>query len=319
MSEENSNQSISNLIRSNYSGLNRSAKASLLILKEHLILSVLGMAALVYSSIPYLLIGLFYCLYGHHLESDHKPQITVFLLESAPYEQAETLSKMAAAVSKTEKITIIKPKMAAREVTKSFGLPVYVADQLDFPHSVLLEFPVDSDPLVLESLIRHLRDDRRVSEVASNLGTNDIFNSFKRYSFSIMIGGLLLICSVCLLFSFYYTNICGWGYLPEMIALRLLGVSETELMRPLIFNGIFLSLLFLVANGFLIFSLTDKLIPSFNQIFLFLEPEAADREKGRTGMLIYLGLSVVMIISGSILSAKKTLKISKKPESERWE
>ncbi len=311
MLEENSNRDVTHLLRAYYSSQKRCIAASFCLLQKHWLLTFVGALVFIYGSLPYLFLGTSYSLYGAHISKNLSPQIVISLVESATPAQAEILSKMAVAVARAEKVTVLTPEMTGEKISKSLGLPMNVAKQLNFALSIHIKFPSNSDPTILESLIRHLDTDSRVSAITSNIKNIGLFRELKRDTILFGIGSLFLISSGAFFISFYSANVYGRSYFREMTVLRLLGASDGELIKPLILCGLLNAFIFTAGSNFVALSLASEIDSIVSKFLVFFESPSNNHKDMVTTMLMYSSAPFISMISATFLSCLGALKNAK--------
>ena len=311
MLEENSNRNTKSFVRAYYASQIRCLSASVRLLRTHWLLTFVGASVFIYGSIPYLFLGTTYSLYGPHISRNLTPQIIISLVDFATPAQAEMLSKMAVAVARAEEVTVLTSEMTGEKISKSLGLPINVARQLNFPISIHIKFPSNSNPSVLEALIRHLDTDSRVSEIASNIENIGLFREIRQNAILFVLGSLLLISSGAFFIAFYSTNIYGRSHFREMTVLRLLGASDGELVKPLIFCGVFNALVFAGGSGLVALMIAGEIDPFITRALVFLESPLTNRKDMETTILMYSSAPFIAMASATFFSCRRTLKNAK--------
>jgi len=308
MLEENTNRDVTHLLRAYYSSQKRCLAASFGLVQRHWILTFVGALVFIYGSLPYLFLGTAYSLYGTHVSKNLSPQIVISLVESATLAQAEILSKMAVAVARAEKVTVLTPEMTGEKFSKSLGLPMNVAKQLNFSLSIHIKFPSNSDPTILDALVRHLDTDRRVSAITSNIENIGLFRELQQDAILFVIGSLFLISSGAFFISFYSTNVYGRSYFREMTILRLLGASEGELVKPLIFCGLLNAFIFTAGSNFVTLSLASGIEPIISRFLVFFESPSKSHKDVMTTMFMYSSAPFISMVLATFFSSFGALK-----------
>lgn len=316
MSELGKQRKISQTLRHVFKNSDYCCSVFFHLLRRNLGLSILGPAVLIYCSIPFLLIVAVTYLYFEEIETYQKPEIVVFLGEEVSAEKAISLTKMISSVTKTDTINIIDPKTAAKMVTNSLELSAEIGQKIKFPRSIHIEFPADSEPVVLNELSQLLLEDSRISYLESNIESYKLFTRVDTYWYLVLSTGFGFTASLCFLFGYVSISIFSRAHLAEMSSMFLLGTPSKESARPLIILGIILGSSYLAGCMAIYPILAKGVITSVDWLFNLQELNKARISSVKPGLLISLGGIVVSYSIGVAISIKKTRFFTRKLASE---
>ena len=250
-----------------------------------------------------------------------RPQIIVFLKDTANEGQVNTLKQKLEADSRLKKITYITKEQALeiyKRATKDNPLLAELVSPSVFPAS--LEFSV-TDLTYAEPIISEIKGEEVVDEVGytASLGgeesLTDVVSRLRKIAFYIRLtGGVFVgfLLGTSLILMVVIISMKMSTRKSEVEILDLIGASSSFIRKPVFLEAFFYTIIGVFAGWFMSFLLVLYLAPPLVKYFQDVPvlPDNTLKLLGLFGLILVLELIVGIILSltGSILAVSRTRK-----------